>query len=170
MVFAESVTLSPKLSFFTRLCLASRARVLVTAIADLAILTSAVLAVAASVMVSIPRLALARNFSRLPDGDLTLMPLARRAVLCVKLIPRGGSTVIDLIGSALPPALTVKLSVGLAAVMFEKEPRDVVGLPGFGIGIGIGVGVGMGVGVGGGVGASTFTPALVAVTVTRTRG
>ena len=168
MVFAESVTLSPKLSFLTRLCLASRARVLVTAIADLAILTSAVLAVAASVIVSIPRLALARNFSLLPDGDLTLMPLARRAVLCVKLIPRGGSTVIDLIGSALLPALTVKLSVGLAAVMFEKEPRDVVGLPGFGIGIGIGVGVG--VGVGRGVAASTFTPALVAVTVTLTRG
>ena len=90
------------------------------------------LAVAASVMVSIPWLTLAVNFSRLPEGVLMLMPLVRRAVLWVKLIPRGGSTVIDLIGSALPPALTVKLSVGLAAVMFEKEPRDVVGLPGFG--------------------------------------
>src|ERR1700733_3581048 len=122
------------------------------------------LAVAASVMVSIPWLTLAVNFSRLPEGVLMLMPLVRRAVLWVTLIPRGGSTVIDLIGSALSPAVTVKLSVGLAAVMFENEAREVVGLPGFGVGGGVGIGVGAG------GGASTFTPALVAATVTRTSG
>ena len=83
-----------------------------------------------------------------------------------ELIPRGGATVIDLIGSASPPAVTVKLSDGVAAEMFEREAWDAVGLPGLGVGVRVRVGVG----VARGVGASTSTLALVAVTVTRSSG